>query len=231
MSNGSFITALRYRYYMRNIYHVNGSKCNCGRSVPLDVYGHHLATCCNKGGERIQTHDGIVHELNSILGYCGLNSKLEVRNVFKELDINDNSRADIVIYNPSIISASSNLLLDVSVTTPSTSVVRLASSSVFNAKLRKYSGKCNRLGYGFIPLIIESNGYLHKSFIDLLYKLSIMASSIRRISSNILYTYFIKRISLRLMAGVANSIMSRSSEVNCKTTLDASFNGDVINSM
>ena len=86
--SGRFRTALSYRFRMPAVQHIVGSVCKCSRT--LDAFGHHLATGCRCGGERIATHDFLKHEVHQILKYCGKWAKVEERGVFYNTDPNSN---------------------------------------------------------------------------------------------------------------------------------------------
>ena len=162
MSNKEFQSAFCYKFYLRIEGIVDGVKCNCSRKPVLDLQGHHLATCCAKGGNRIATHNGIVQEINNILHFCGCWTKLEDYGVFKEHDPEDNKRPDITIFNP-IGTVKEKQLLDISIVTPkfSNDVAGTQANISFEAKMKKYKNSVSAINVDFVPIIFESNGYFH----------------------------------------------------------------------
>ncbi len=84
LTNDEFTDALRYRYMLKPVYHIDGTTCACGKI--LDQYGIHLATCCPIGSHRFKTHDSIKYEINNILRYCGLWTKVEDPEAFTAVD-------------------------------------------------------------------------------------------------------------------------------------------------
>ena len=61
----------------------------------------------------------------------------------------------------------------------------------YNKKQSDYKHIANENGHHFIPFIIETNGYLHKSARTLLKSLADKASIFHSISSDNLYKYFL----------------------------------------
>ena len=70
-------------------------------STPLDfllmlTLGVQLLAC-NHGPERHQTHDFMVHEINSCAKACGLYSKTERTNFFRSVSTDNGKRPDLEI--------------------------------------------------------------------------------------------------------------------------------------
>ena len=226
MSNDQFTAALRYRYCLRPLNHFAGSKCICGKT--LDEKGRHVATCCSHKSYRIDTHNYVVHEMNNILRYCGLWTKVEEKNIFASY-ADSNLRPDIVVYNaPSTLK--STLLLDVSITTPCLGSKGHAAKSVHQGKVKKYNAKALESGYNFTPIILQSSGLITDDSLAYIKSLASLASRIRKISKVVLYTYFLKRISLALQRGIAESINKRYLLINAHYPIedDPSFQENLI---
>jgi hypothetical protein len=83
MDTASFRAALRYRIFATFPGHVSAGECLCKRISLIDRAGHHLATGCPKFGRRQETHDRIVHELDSILKYSGFRTVREEYGAFE----------------------------------------------------------------------------------------------------------------------------------------------------
>jgi hypothetical protein len=235
MTNKQFVLALRYRGYMRIAGVVDGMRCCCSRHPFIDVRCHHLATSCPFGGERNDTHNELVGELNGILRYCGLRTKVEERRVFGDIDIDNNLRPDITIAQPEGQGVS-KLLLDVGVTSPLSIASREIGSAANNMaarKIGKYRASCAAAGFSFKPIVFESTGYMHKDALDFLHGLAKEASEVKHIPAAVLYNYFVKRLSFRLQCGIANSIGKRlanvRSQCQCKAS-DPTFAMDVVTS-
>ena len=236
MSNNEFRLALKYRGYVRVPGIIDGMKCCCKRHPAIDIRGHHLATACAVGGERFDTHNNLVGELNNILRYCGKRTKVEERRVFGAVDPNNNLRPDITIMEPDRL-GTSKLLLDVSVTSPLTGftgrVVEAGNAAkvVVAAKNAKYQASCSAAGFSFKAIVSESTGFMHKNVTELLLSLAKDASELKHIKATVLYNYFVKRIGFCLQRGIANAISKRLASVRsqcaCKDS-DPSFNNDVI---
>ena len=226
MTNDQFISALRYRYHLRPINHISGSICICGKT--LDENGRHAATCCSHKSFRIDTHNQVVHELNSILHYCGLWTKIEEKNVFASCS-DSNLRPDIVVHNaPSTLK--SNLLLDISITTPCLGSKGNAASSVSQGKVKKYNALALQSGYNFTPVIFQSTGLLCSDSFAYIKSLASLASRIRKISKVVLLNYFLKRLSIALQKGISDSINKRYVLINSHYPVenDPTFAEDMI---
>ena len=78
-----FITMLRRRLGC-NLPQLRSTSCICSRQARNDALGVHLIAC-NHGPERHQTHDFMVHEINSCAKACGLYSKTERTNFFRSV--------------------------------------------------------------------------------------------------------------------------------------------------
>ena len=232
--NHIYRTSLRYRCHLPNAQYVVGSKCTC--NAPLDSLGHHLATGCAKGGERFITHNAVKYELNNILCYAGYYTKIEEQQLFNDNGMDGTStarkfRPDISIINP-VGSVHTRLLLDVGVTGALTGTPGSAAISYHNAKNRKYLQMSTSRGFGFLPIIFESSGMLHAEAKSFLKRVAKRASELKRISEDILFEYFLKRLSLTLQRGIAEAITQRTAKVNSHSTVesDVGYYVDVITS-
>jgi hypothetical protein len=240
MSNKDFSSALRYRCFFPISGINEGIRCNCANKPVVDKLGHHLATGCAIGGTRAKTHDGVVLELRDILRYCGLQTKVEERGLFRITNPNSNNRPDITVTDPPG-SVFKTLAIDVGVTSPLTGYNNPESYRLYTgiaaknmaadkkAKYARIGAQANELQ--FLPFILESTGFIHEDAIAYLHRLADIASDSRGIPSRVLYNYFVKRLSLRLQCGIANSINRRLEMVKSHNSAgmhDPSFASEVV---
>ncbi len=232
MSNLEFMTALRFRLQLPAPGMLDGVKCSCKKGPTLDRCGHHLVSGCGNESYRKNLHDALVVELHGILSYCGCWAAREEYGCFAELDPNNKRRPDISIYNP-VNSTKRKECVDVSVTCPiegadsgvmrdppSRAVARTPyrhAKIAFNAKKNKYGPLTDPIGFGFLPFIFESSGALDQRAKDFLAKYAKKAAEVRKIGADVLYGYFVKRLSLCLQKGIASSINGRLHKLNSHT--------------
>jgi hypothetical protein len=197
--------------------------------------GHHLAHGCNwKNGNNI-IHDGIKTTLKGILQSAGNWCALEERQLFD----GNNKRPDITIYNYN--GTGQRLLLDTSCTTthhvtragelnlPNNAAnTGQAAQSMFQVKNDKYVPLCTAAGFGFLPIIFETNGYAQKEVLTLLDNTSKKASDTSCIPAGILYNYYLKLLSVSLQKGITASITTKLSFVIRTAYPDRALDDDVI---
>ena len=116
------------------------------------------------------------------------------------------------------------------VTTPSLGSKGHAASSVFQGKMKKYNGKALESGFNFQPIILQSSGLISVESLSYIKSLASLASRIRKISKVVLFSYFLKRISLALQRGIADSINKRYLLINAHYPIedDPSFQENLI---
>ena len=160
-------------------------------------------------------HDGVAIEFNSILRYCGFWTVREERGIFRTTDPNNGNTPDISILNP-IDPTVQKEIFDISITAPLVGAEsgRLQSPKTDDAQAWEMGTQAeirhkdkirrnviNANGLGFHPIIFEwicSQTYLITR-----------ASEEKKIPSAILYSYFVKRLSVRLRKGISNAINCR----------------------
>jgi hypothetical protein len=214
---------------------IEGRKCGCGNAPILDMFGHHLAHGCNWKNCNNIIHDGIKTTLKSILQSAGNWCILEERQLFE----GSNNRPDITIYNYN--GTGQRLLLDTSCTTthhvtragelniPNNAVnTGQAAQSMFQVKNAKYIPLCTAAGFGFLPIIFETNGYAHKEVLTLLDHTSKKASDTVGIPAGILYNYYLKLLSVSMQRGLAASIITKLSSVIRTKYPDYALDADAI---
>ena len=84
-----------------------------------------------------------------------------------------------------------------------------AANTAFLQKKAKYQGVCDACGFSFIPLIFESTGFMHSGVKAYLRSLAANCSTVKKISPDILYNHFVKRLSFRLQSCFASNIVHR----------------------
>ena len=224
LSSEAFRTALCYRYLLPIPNLVAGSRCMCKRKPALDSTGHHLATGCGLHNTRKQNHDALVIELDDILSYAGFWTKREELGCFQMADPDDNKRPDISVLNP-VNCKHPKLVLDVSVTSPlegaEKGILRppksrrralikdAAANTRFQQKKQLYGACAEASGLGFLPIIFESTGRLHEQGKRFLKAVAKKASAVKKIRADVLYRFFLKRLSCCLYRGLGESINLR----------------------
>lgn len=220
MSSKAYSRAIRYRYQLIVEDLLAGRRCVCTQRPVLDIGGNHLAHGCNVKGCNNRTHDGLKHTMKGIISSGGSWTTLEERNLFAGSD----KRPDITIYNHN--GGGQRLLLDTSCTTtmhvnrageinlPNNAVnIGQAAQAMFTKKNRDYLTLCNDNGFGFLPIVFETNGFMHEAVCKLLQDTSKRASEISSIPAGTLYNYYLKLLSVSLQKGLADSITTKLSHV------------------
>ena len=203
----------------------------------VDRCGHHLLTGCSTTNSRIEIHNTIVRELNSILRYCGLRTKEEEINAFKHPVTGESisaHRPDISVLNPSFYTTKKKLVLDIAITTPlvgvqgGTTVSALGNSvkvmkepfkngkNKYNQKIAKYENEIlqhilpiDPNAIHVLPIVMETTGAIHPEFDKFLKKIAAEASNFRKIPDSILYNFFRKRISTAFHGVIGKTISNR----------------------
>jgi hypothetical protein len=212
--------AIRFRYQIKVDGLIEGRRCGCLNHPILDINGHHLAHGCNWKNCNNLIHDGIKNTLKGILQSAGNWTTLEERHLFD----GNAKRPDITIYNHN--GGGQRLLLDTSCTT-TLHVTRAgelnlpihatntgqAAQAMFDKKNDGYLQLCTTAGFGFLPIVFETNGSVHKDVIKLLDDTSKRAADTSCIPAATLYNYYLKLLSISLQKGLAASITTKLSFV------------------
>lgn len=160
LSNEEFCTAALLRLGLPIPACVSAGSCVCGK--PMDDLGRH-ALVCSKAGWLQRRHDNLRDTFVDILKSAGLSTKIEVIGLFGE----NSERADILVHR---YVDGRPLLLDITVTTPHTSVENTGASdgqghsarSREQQKDKKYRLSARNNGYLFEPLAFETFGLIGK---------------------------------------------------------------------
>lgn len=268
MRSSEFRTALLYRYRVPIPSIRDGTRCDCKVTTSvnghrqtchpkLDLFGYHLSTGCGKDSHRINTHNMLVLELNSLLRYAGGYTVREERHCFSRDLPDNNHRPDISILNPEGLQLpGKKVLLDVAVTCPldgaqsgkiKTPTLQDAkrplsanATSMFNSKLNKYRGifeaceaatpNFDRTSYVIYPMVFESTGGIHPDSLKFLRDVLKKAAEVVRFPEENLTRYFMKRLSVCLQIQLARAINSRISKLMAHEDFqnDRNFAAEVI---
>ena len=156
----------------------------------------------------------VKHVVNQCYKHAGNWTKMEERGCFYLSNPDDTKRGDSSINNPSkLLSSKEKLILDVSITGPlkdaSKGVLAPITLKVaentgksankrFNEKKKEYAERADANRFGFLPIILKSNGLMHPKSKEFFYKLAKDCSETKRIDICILYKYYLKRFSVCL---------------------------------
>jgi len=169
-------------------------------------------TGCTIGGHRIRTHDQVRDEIRDCLGSYGIRCKTEEMACFAEVDPGSHKRPDISILQGQVDARKT--ILDVMITNPvnarSRTIAReggYAAQYGYNWKMRKYNVEAQLNNLKFVPMIIESTGYMHKAMIDLLKSISGMNDKHKDYDTIANYQYMMTNISVTLQKGMADAYL------------------------
>jgi hypothetical protein len=224
IADKEFQAMLCYRYLLPQASIPRGSCCNCARRPELDLLGHHAITGCKCGGGRQNTHDSVKHVITAAGRYCGLKCKEEEIGVFVAAFPDCRKRPDVTVTG-GVINAR-DIVLDISVTcpipgaelrrTPTTPLTREeaarkghAADIVVSAKRTKYVGVSEPNNLDFLPMVFESTGYADGVVIGFIDKLAAHASEVRMIPKEVVYKYWIKRISVTLQKALCTAMFKK----------------------
>ena len=195
----------------------------------------HSATKCGHGPHRNRTHNGIVHELASILRNAGCFVSIEDPAYTCELPTG-NIRPDIVIHNPNVIGYPANIskvMVDVSVSSytymantgpvPTVILSRASLKKVkstpmdilqanYKAKEDGYSTyfeKIRRPDYAIVPFILSSAGAIHSDSAEFLSEIASHGASLHELPKSNMEKYYIRRIIFQLFRGIAGAILGK----------------------
>ena len=204
---------------------IEGTRCNCKFRPLLDEKGLHLVSGCGKDGYRNQLHDSLAYCLKDFYNYAGIMARREEPHCFKHVDVNNNMRPDISLFN--IPTYTNKLIIDVSVTSPIPPNNQLATMSKaqalipfrqaiysFKNKMKKYENIAKDNNLSFMPCIFESTGKIHPESFKLLTLGFKQMSSKDTVKFSSIKFFWMAKISCTFQKCVANSILSHSALIN-----------------
>jgi hypothetical protein len=224
LTNEEMEVALRLRLQMGQKYARENVYCNCRKDTRLkvDVSGIHWACGCSKDGVRIYTHDRLKEQIQKILSYASISSKLEQHGLFDATHPDTKKRMDITAFG--LPNYDRTVLLDIGVTSPvppnggilsvpdSRSKLRAAEHYVYQ-KNHKYRQIADANNFGFLPLIFEATGAMHPSAIILLKSVLEQAANARNLPFIAAWRFWISSLVICIQRGLARAILVRSRNV------------------
>jgi hypothetical protein len=239
LSNSEFRTSLCTRLFIEHSCIIRGSRCTCKNKPSLDPLGHHLMTGCNIEGCRTRTHDMLVLKINDMLRYCGQRTQLEEQRCFQGVDPDNNKRPDISIFN--LPWHARKFLLDLQISNPipgssfgaeNNRQLTAAQAAVQGRVAQKaFQGKMQIMqtviqnDLGFLPIIFETAGYVHKDTITFFKKLAAHAEEEKKIPKAVLYRFMMTQFSVCQQRHQARAILQRSSSLNGRSSIQLSGHG------
>ena len=193
-----------HRWFLIPIPGAKSKRCSCGKYI--DDHGFHITNLAGCNGHRIEIHDHVLNEIYKMCRTLGNFAKKEQLS-----NIDNNCRCDIVLIDQKI-------QFDVTITSTINAKTKLnsidkifqeeISNTAFNKKLIKYSIHTLINDNKVIPIVFENTGKLHsagkKIIKDLIYN-----SYNDKLSAEIMYIYWLKRINVCLMKQNAIAIYNR----------------------
>ena len=223
MNSEQFRVACRSRLCAPHPFIKPHDRCQfCHEYPTIGTTGEHFLTC-KFGNQNHEKHNAIRDTIIKLCGSVGIATVKEPTGLFSDTD--SQIRPDILVYHPNLDSKECNdnrdILLDISITNPcvksnialKSHEVQLASANhTFNIKNKKYKGHAVANDYNFIPMILESSGAWHPSFMSFFNAVVRKDSETRQIPFSVLSTYWTQRISCILQKGQAQQIIERHRE-------------------
>ena len=182
MTNAIFQTAILHRLCLSQPLIPAGMNCTCAGHPPIDTVGRHLFTGCPKHGSRQDIHSTMTGAFKICADHAFTRTICEDRHVLRSANEEEGRRPDLTILNAPHQNGRP-LLLDISIVqavpgsqnpnrplprrppdyypTLSQNPHRRTSAVAYNNKVNKYQDVCTANGVSFLPIIIESNGYIH----------------------------------------------------------------------
>ena len=238
IGNKEMEVAIRHRYFLPQSCIRPSTKCACNGRPVVDRFGHHYIQGCGMYGFRTRSHNLLAHQLTVLLRYLGMDCKREETGRFTDIDPNDAHRPDVTVYNPPMEDhlfpiRTAPVVIDVSVA----SAIRGAGKAQFvpmsemssmrpgihaEARAREKIAKYQRLDPNntvhFVPFVLESSGYLHKTARDFVSLCVRKASDVLTIPSESLYSYAVKCLSVTFQRCIATNILQHSYAAAVKST-------------
>ena len=139
---------------------ITPGKCLC-KHGNNDVYGYHLLSVCNKGNQRINTHNAVRDSFREMCIAAGLTCRIEDMETLKLNDIDTKSRVDVICDNfiPGLPMAFDQSIADPRQTGLSAKPIPgKAAKKREYSKIEKFKNDLARQGTRFEPFVIESFG-------------------------------------------------------------------------
>jgi hypothetical protein len=193
-------TYLRMRLFMPLV-----PSCTCLCKNNVDAEGFHWRGGCGHGGIRTNTHNEVAAMVKTILIYSGCHVRTEEPHLFS-----DNKKGDLTVRGldgyalpqvldvriTSAVPANGAPISDREADDPNHPDKMLEKHA--RQKTRKYMEEAKAAGLGFIPLVIDTSGRMHKHLRDLLEKALKSAAIVRNIPFSTLKHYWFSALQFTL---------------------------------
>jgi len=171
--------------------------CTCLCKNQVDAEGFHWRGGCGHGGIRTNTHNDVVAMLKTIFQYCGCHVRIEESHMFS-----DNKRGDLTVRGleghprpqvmdvriTSAVPANGGPITEREADDPNFPDKHLEKHS--KQKSYKYKEEARRAGLGFLPLVMDTSGRMHKTLVDVLETAIDSAATVRNIPFSVLKHYW-----------------------------------------
>jgi hypothetical protein len=193
-----------HRWLLIPIPGAKNKRCSCGKYI--DEHGFHITNLAGCYGHRIDIHDHVLNEIYKMCRTLGNFAKKE-----QISNTENNCRCDIILIDQKI-QFDITITATINAKTKSTSINKIFeeenSNIAYNKKLIKYDLHTLINDNKVIPIVFENTGKLHsagkKIFKDLIYN-----SYNDKLSAEIMYIYWLKRINVCFMKQNAIAIDNR----------------------
>ena len=229
MTNAIFQTAILHRLYLSQPLIPAGMTCTCTGHPTIDTVGRHLFTGCPKHGSRQDIHSTMTGAFKICADHAFARTICEDRHILRSANEDEGRRPDLTILNAPHQNGRP-LLLDISIVqafqgsrnptlppprrppdyypTLSQHPQRRTSAVAYTSKINKYQDVCTANGVSFLPIIIESNGYIHPQARQFLQDLAKQAAFYRHIPWHNLYLFYLSLISVSLQSALYRSLLT-----------------------
>jgi hypothetical protein len=187
MANHNFKSHIRMRLFIPQV-----PSCTCLCHKPVDAEGFHWRGGCGHGGIRTNTHNEVAAMIKTILLYSGCHVRMEESHMFS-----DNKKGDLTVRG--LDGYVTPQVMDVRITSavPANGTIteRNADDPTYpdkhldkcaKHKKRKYEEEATAAGLGFLPLIMDTSGRMHKTLIRVLETALKSAAIVRHIPFSVL---------------------------------------------
>jgi hypothetical protein len=192
MADPNFKSYLRMRLFMPQV-----PSCTCLCQKPVDAEGFHWRGGCGHGGIRTNTHNEVAAMIKTILLYSGCHVRAEESHMFS-----DNKKGDLTVRGldgyvlpqvmdvriTSAVPANGGPLGERDADDPNYPDKHLEKNA--KDKIRKYRNEATAAGLGFLPLVIDTSGRMHKTLIQVLETALKSAAIVRQIPFSVLKHYW-----------------------------------------
>ena len=89
----------------------------------------------------------------------------------------------------------------------------------------KYDEVCKANRLGFVPIVFESNGFLHRKSVDFFHQVAENCAVDKGIPTEAIFNYFLKGLSFSLQKSIAHSIQFKLSN---RCSVNSAFNQSAI---